>query len=52
MFHFTQDAITFEQDTIGTNKKVNNVTQIRNRIIRNEDSVRTVPFKIYKIKLY
>jgi outer membrane protein assembly factor BamA/predicted small secreted protein len=50
VFHFTQDYIRFEHDTIGTNKKVNNVTQIRNREIRNEDSIALVPFKIYKIK--
>lgn len=50
VYYFTQDAIRFEHDTIGTNKKVNNLTQIRNRIIRNEDSVVFVPFKIYKIK--
>ncbi|MBE9489257.1 MAG: BamA/TamA family outer membrane protein [Bacteroidetes bacterium] len=50
VFHFTQDYIRFEHDTIGTNKKVNNLTQIQNRIIRNEDSVILVPFKIYKIK--
>ena len=50
VYYFTQDAITFEHDTIGTNKRVNNITQIRNRIIRNEDSVALVPFKVYKIK--
>ena len=50
VFHFTQDYILFEHDTIGTNKKVNNVTQIGDRIIRNQDSVNRVPFKTYKIK--
>ncbi len=50
VYHFTQDYIRFEHDTIGTQNKVNNLTQILNRIIRNEDSVALVPFKIYKIK--
>ncbi|MCK5401331.1 MAG: outer membrane protein assembly factor, partial [Flavobacteriaceae bacterium] len=50
VYHFTQDYIRFYHDTIGTNKKVNNLTQIQNRTIRNEDSVALVPFKIYKIK--
>ena len=51
VYHFTQDYIRFEHDTIGTNKKVNNLIQIQNRIIRNEDSVVLVPFKTYKIKV-
>ena len=50
VYHFTQDYIRFEHDTIGTNKKVNNLIQILDRVIRNEDSVVLVPFKIYKIK--
>ncbi|MCH7523503.1 MAG: BamA/TamA family outer membrane protein [Bacteroidetes bacterium] len=50
VYHFTQDYILFELDTIGTGKKVNNLTQIGDRIIRNEDSVALVDFKIYKIK--
>ena len=50
VYHFAQDYVRFEHDTIGTGKKVNNLTQIQNRIIRNEDSVVLVPFKIYKIK--
>lgn len=50
VYHFTQDYIRFEHDTIGTGKKVNNNILIQNRVIRNEDSVSIVPFKIYKIK--
>ncbi len=50
VYYFTQDAIRFEHDSNGATKKVNNVTQIRDRIIRNEDSTAFVPFKIYKIK--
>ncbi|MEZ4797391.1 MAG: BamA/TamA family outer membrane protein [Flavobacteriaceae bacterium] len=49
-FYFSQDYITFENDTILPDKKVNVELQIANRIIRNEDSVAHVPFKLYKIK--
>lgn len=50
VYHFNQDYITFEMDTIGTNKKVNVEIQIQNRAIRTQDSVKRVPFDIYKIK--
>ena len=50
VFHFNQDYVTFEIDTIGTNKKVNVVVQIQNRAIRTQDSTRREPFKIFKIK--
>ncbi|MBN4085291.1 BamA/TamA family outer membrane protein [Flavobacteriaceae bacterium AH-315-B10] len=50
VYYFTQDAISFVHDSIGTTKKVYNVTHILDRVIRNEDSVAYVPFKIYKIK--
>ncbi|MBP0905523.1 BamA/TamA family outer membrane protein [Mariniflexile gromovii] len=50
VYHFNQDYITFEMDTIGTNKKVNIEVQIQNRSIRTQDSINRVPFKIYKIK--
>jgi hypothetical protein len=50
VYHFSQDYIRFENDTIGTNKKVNVNVQIQNRIIRNEDSISRVPFNIYKIR--
>ncbi len=49
IFHFNQDYITFEIDTIGTNKKVNIDVQILNRAIRTPDSTRREPFKIYHI---
>ena len=49
-YHFSQDYIRFENDTIGTKKKVNVSVQIQNRIIRNEDSITRVPFEIYRIK--
>ena len=50
VYHFSQDYLRFESDTIGKNKKVNIDVIIQNRIIRNEDSVANVPFKIYNIK--
>lgn len=50
IYHFNQDYITFEMDTIGTNKKVNVEIQIQNRAIRTQDSIKRVPFDIYKIK--
>lgn len=51
VYHFTQDYIGFDMDTIlETNHKVNVEMIIPDRIIRNEDSTGTVPFQIYKIK--
>ncbi|TGV03160.1 translocation and assembly module lipoprotein TamL [Flavivirga rizhaonensis] len=50
VFHFDQDYITFEIDTVGTNKKVNVGIQIQDRAIRNQDSIRREPFKIFKIR--
>jgi len=49
-YHFNQDYVFFEMDTIGTNKKVNVEVQIHDRIIKNEDSTIRKPFNIYKIK--
>ncbi len=50
VFHFSEDYIEFENDTIGKGKKVDVELQIKNRIIRNEDSTARVPFKIYTIR--
>ncbi|NNL80302.1 MAG: BamA/TamA family outer membrane protein [Flavobacteriaceae bacterium] len=50
VFHFSEDYIEFENDTIGKNKKVDVAVQIKNRIIRNEDSTARVPFKMYNIR--
>lgn len=50
VYHFSQDYVIFEIDTIVKGKKVHVETQIQDRIIRNEDSIANVPFKIYKIK--
>jgi len=49
IYHFSQDYINFEIDTIGTNKKVNIGVQIQNRAIRTPDSTRREPFKIYHV---
>ena len=50
VYHFNQDYVSFEMDTIGTNKKVNVGVQIQNRVIRMQDSTHQEPFKIFKIK--
>ena len=49
VYHFNQDYITFEMDTIGTNKKVNVGITIQDRAIRTQDSIEREPFEIYKI---
>jgi len=49
-YHFAQDYISFDIDTIGTNRKVKTDLVIAERAIRLEDSIRREPFKIYKIK--
>ncbi|MFK7833033.1 MAG: BamA/TamA family outer membrane protein [Winogradskyella sp.] len=49
-YHFGQDYIRFEMDTINTNHKVHTDLIIANRTIRGDDSTTTAPFKIYKIK--
>ncbi|MDO6758616.1 BamA/TamA family outer membrane protein [Tamlana sp. 2_MG-2023] len=50
VYHFNQDYITFEIDTIGTNKKVNVGLTILNRSIRTHDSIRREPFDVYTIR--
>lgn len=50
VYHFSQDYIAFEMDTIGTNKNVNVDVVIQNRAIRTADSTRREPFEVYKIK--
>ncbi|WP_223032848.1 translocation and assembly module lipoprotein TamL [Hanstruepera marina] len=50
VYHFSEDYVFFEMDTVRTNKKVDVELQIGDRIIKNDDSTRTEPFKIYKIK--
>ena len=50
LFHFGQDYIRFDIDTILPGDNVNTELIIENRAIRSEDSIARVPFKIYKIK--
>ena len=50
VYHFSQDRIWFNNDSIFADKSVDVELEIINRTIRNEDSVAHVPFKIYKIK--
>ncbi|WP_321262250.1 BamA/TamA family outer membrane protein [Psychroserpens sp.] len=49
-YHFGQDYITFDLDTINTNKKINTELYIADRAVREEDSITREPFKIYRIK--
>lgn len=50
IYHFNQDYVAFEIDTVNTNKKVNVDVQIQDRAVRTQDSIRREPFKIYNIK--
>lgn len=50
LFYFGQDYISFDIDTIIPGYKVNSELIIKNRAIRNGDSISREPFKIYKIK--
>lgn len=50
IYHFKQDYVSVEIDTIGTNKKVNVDFKISNKTVRYQDSIGREPFKIYKIK--
>ncbi|OIQ18174.1 BamA/TamA family outer membrane protein [Lacinutrix sp. MedPE-SW] len=50
VYHFSEDNVFFEVDTIGKTKKVNIDVQISARAIRLEDTTLREPFKIYKVK--
>jgi len=50
VYHFSEEYIRYENDTIGTQNKVNVNMQIQDRIIRNDDSIVRVPFQTYRIK--
>ena len=50
VYHFTQDYISFDNDTIQTNHKVNTDIIIPDRAIKVQDFYEYKPFKIYKIK--
>jgi outer membrane protein assembly factor BamA len=50
LYHFSQDYIEFDIITSDSIKKTDVDVKIRNRTIRNEDSVAVVPFKPYRIR--
>ncbi len=49
LYHFDQDFIKFEADTVNTDHKVNIDFQIVNRPITEGDSVARIPYRIHKI---
>ncbi|MDR6301289.1 translocation and assembly module lipoprotein TamL [Mesonia maritima] len=49
LYHFEQDYISFDADTINTNHKVNIDLVISDREIQKQDTSYTVPFKIHSI---
>ncbi|WP_452222603.1 translocation and assembly module lipoprotein TamL [Lacinutrix chionoecetis] len=50
VYHFSQDNIYYEMDSIGKTKKINIELQISDRAVREADTTIYEPFKIYKIK--
>ena len=50
VYHFSQDNIYFEMDSIRKTKKINIDLQISEKIIREQDTVLYEPFKIFKVK--
>lgn len=50
LYHFGQDYISYDLDTINNNHKIVTDLIIKNRAIRTLDSTLRIPFKIYKIK--
>jgi len=49
-YHFSEQYIRYENDTIGIKNKVNVKMNIQDRIIRNDGSIVRVPFQTYRIK--
>ncbi|SHG03649.1 Surface antigen [Salegentibacter echinorum] len=49
VYNFDQEYISFEADTINTNKKVNTKIIIKNRFASDQDTTNRVPFKVHKI---
>ena len=50
IYNFSQDYITFENDTIGKDHKIDVKINIPNKLIRSGDTILQKPFKVYKIK--
>ena len=49
VYYFQQNYITYDVDTINTGRKANIKLIIDNQSIREEDSIKTEPFKVFKI---
>ena len=49
LFYFDQSYIEFEADSVDTGHDVNIIYKISDRKIRENDTIRTVPFKVHKI---
>lgn len=49
VYHFDQEYISFEADTINTNHKVNTTVIVSNRKVEQGDTTARVPFQIHKI---
>lgn len=49
LYHFEQENITFNADTIDTDHKAYIETVIGNREVKKQDTTYTVPFKIHRI---
>ena len=49
IYNFDQEYISFEADTINTDKKVNTKIIIKNRFASEQDTANRVPFTIHKI---
>ena len=50
LYHFSQDYIEFDIITSDSIKRADVDVKIRDRVIRNEDSVTVVPFKPFRIR--
>lgn len=50
VYHFSQENVYFQNDTIGKTKTINLELQISDRQIRLDDTLMVAPFKIYKNK--
>jgi hypothetical protein len=49
VYYFDQEYISFEADTVDTNKKLNATIIINNRQVTQGDSTTRIPFKIHEI---
>ena len=50
IYHFSHEYVFFEMDSIGNDQKVMVDLQIKNRVLRKQDSNYTTPFKKYNVK--